>query len=335
MNVTSIGDLAQSLMLRSRSTALKQTISRLTLELSSGQVSDVTSRVGGDYSYLNDINHRLAQLDGYAVANTEARIFTDAAQSSLERVQDVTSAFATDLIASVPTHLQSILDHGAARARTDLESTIAALNTTIAGRTIFGGVSTDIAPLADVETLLNGLESAISGLSDPDDIRTAATAWFDDPAGFRATAYAGGNSALAPLQLAPGQTVSMSIMADNETLKDLLRNLALSALANDTTLGFDLDTQNDLLRKSGEELLSGQEALAALRSDLGFVQSRVEQATARNQAARSGFEISRATLLEADPYETATWLEDAQFQLESLYAVTVRNAQLSMVRFLE
>jgi flagellar hook-associated protein 3 FlgL len=44
--------------------------------------------------------------------------------------------------------------------------------------------------------------------------------------------------------------------------------------------------------------------------------------------------FAKTGLLEIDPFEAATKLEEVQFQLQSLYSVTVRMSQLSLVKFL-
>ena len=67
---------------------------------------------------------------------------------------------------------------------------------------------------------------------------------------------------------------------------------------------------------------------------VGVAEARIEQAATRNNAARTSLEYSRNKLIAADPYETAAQLQTVQFQLESLYSVTVRNANLSLVNFL-
>ncbi len=333
MNVTSIGDLAYSLMLSSRSTSLKQTISTLTEELSSGRISDVTERVGGDYSYLVDIDRNLSRLSGFSIATSEASIFMEAAQQNLGRIAEDTVDLSTKILATTPAYVTSVREHNAGIARDKLDGVLASLNGTIAGQSIFGGVNTDRAPLEDADTLLTGLLTAISGQTTVADIRAAATNWFDDPAGFKALMYAGSDTTLAPSQISTGQNVSMPITANDQTFRDLIKNIALTALATDGTLALGATVQNDLMLTSAEDMMATQDKLSAVRADLGFAQSRVDEATARNEAARSSLEMSRNLLLEADPFETATRLEDAQFQLESLFAVTVRNSRLTLLSF--
>lgn len=333
MNVTSIGDLAYSLMLSTRSTSLKQTIAQLTEEVSSGRTSDVTERVGGDFSYLVDIDRNLSRIQGYNIATGEVAIFMDAAQQNLTRLADESVDLSTKILATTPAYLTTVREHNADIARDKLTSMLGSLNGSVAGQSIFAGVDTDTAPLEDTDTLLTGLHAVISGQTTVADIRAAATAWFDSPAGFKALMYAGSDTTLAATGIGPGQEVSMPITANDQVFRDLMKNAALTALATDPTLGLDPQVQSDLMLASAQDMMAGQDQLAAVQADLGFAQSRVDEATARNQAARTGLEMSRNLLLEADPFETATRLEDAQFQLESLFAVTVRNSRLSLLSF--
>jgi len=334
MNTTSIGDLANSLLLRTRSTEIKQSISTLTQELSTGKVSDISGRLDGDFAYLADIERNMARLEAYSVAASEARMFSDAAQTSLGRVQDLSTALGNDLLASTPSRLGTAISHISERSRQDLGVAITALNTDVAGRSLFGGTESSRAPLAPATDLLTELEAVVSGLTTAADIYSAAETWFDDPAGFRAAIYAGSDTSFAPVRIGPGEEASMPLRADDPAVVGVLRDMALSALAANPSLGLDLDTQNELLRQAGEGLLTSQQSLAGIRADLGFTQARIEEATARNSAAANSLEIARNTLLEADPYETAIRLEDAQFQLESLYSATVRTSRLSLVNFL-
>ncbi|MHA6264140.1 flagellin [Arenibacterium sp. CAU 1754] len=335
MNLTSIGDLAQHLMQRTRSTQLKDTISVLTQELSSGQVSDTTTRLGGDFSYLTDIDRNMARLDAYSIAAREAALFTEAAQQNLTHLNDTATSLGAAILASTPSHLDAVRDTNATQARADLDAVIGALNGTAAGRSIFAGTRTDSAALADSETLLNALRTAVSGLSDAGDIRQAADDWFNDPAGFRAAIYTGSDNDLAPIEVGPGQKVTMPLRADDAAFRDLIKDVALAALSTDAALGLSVSTQNDLLLAIGESLFSVQDDLTGMQANVGFAQSRVDEASTRNESARTGLEYARNALLEADPFDTATRLEQAQFQLESLYSVTVRTSRLTLLSFLQ
>jgi len=334
MNLTSIGDLAQSMLLRSRGSQLKQTISTLTQELASGQTADIGKRIGSDFSYLADIDRNIARLNGFDIATSEADMFTAAAQNSLGRLHDITTRLSGAILGGAPSSIDSVRSSLSDNAKGELQSTISTMNQSIAGRSLFGGTATDRAPLADATILIDELRNAFSGLTTAADIDQAARDWFADPAGFDTIMYLGSADELAPIQLGAGEQISLSLKADDQIFRDTLRNMAVAALSTDASLGLDVDTQNELLRSSGEGLLADQDQVVAIQSDLGAAQAHVEQAKVRNATARSGMEQARNSLLEVDPFDTATRLEEVQFQLESLYAVTVRTSRLSLLSYL-
>jgi flagellar hook-associated protein 3 FlgL len=334
MSAISIGDLASTFLMRSRASQLKRQIDSLTQELATGQTTKVTQRLGGDYSYLTDIDQNLSRLNGFSVATTEAGLFLDATQARLERMATIGKDLASDLLSTVPTHLDAVRKSNSARAATNLEQVMTELNGAVAGRSIFGGTATGTAPLGSADDLLNGLRGAIAGLGNANAVRFAAQAWFDSAAGFRATIYSGSDDPLAPMDVGPDAQVSMQLMADDPAFRDLLRDLALTALATDPILALSGDLQNEIMHSSAEGLLSSQDKMAALGAEVGFEQSRVEQVNARNNAARTALSISRNVLLEADPVDVVPQLEEAQFQLESLFLVASRTSQLSLASFL-
>ncbi len=334
MLMTSIGDMASSLMLRTRSMQLKQTMAQLTDELSSGRISDLNARVGGDYSYLSDIENGLKRLEGYSIASTEAGILASSMQSALERTQGIAEELSATLIFTETSASGPAWLHGAEQAEAQLTTLVSTLNLSVAGRSLFAGTATDTPALASAEDLLAGLRTAVAGQSSSTDIRAAAQAWFDDPAGFAATIYTGADQDLTGFRIAETEQVSLSIRADDEVFRGLLQEVALAALVKDDSLGLSRETRTALLQSSGEALLSVSDDLTGMRADLGFAESRIAASSARTAAARTSLEYARGELLAADPFETATRLEDVQFRLESLYAMTVRSASLSLVSYL-
>ncbi|MFT7592729.1 MAG: flagellar hook-associated protein 3 FlgL [Paracoccaceae bacterium] len=335
MNLTSIGDLAQNLLLRNRSAEIKSTIATLTQELSTGQTANVSTHLGGDYTYLSEIDRNLSRLSGFAVAASEAAVLAGASQLALEQVHDVASKLGLDLLTSLPSTLQPARSQATEQAKSGLKTVINALNGSAAGRSLFSGTATDRAPLATADTLLSDLKTQVAGLVSASDVLTAIDDWFADAAGFDAVMYTGSDQTLAAIQVGAGEYVNLSLRADNADLKQMIRNTAVAALAADPDLALNADVQNELLHTAGEGFLQSEGSLTSLRADLGYAESRIEQASTRNASARTGLEFARNELLEADPYDTAARLQEVQFQLESLYAVTVRNSRLSLLNFLK
>lgn len=334
MSTLSLGDLAQSFLLQRRSAALKTEMSKLTQELTTGEVSDVKSVLAGNVSYLTDIENDLQTLQGFRVATTEAAQFAEATQIALGRIQDIGGALSSAALSGSTSALAPVLDGVAQSAESDLSVIMSALNTSNGGRMLFAGDATDRTAAADATTIMTALRAATAGIQSPEDLIAATDAWFDDPAGFTATAYLGSDTTLSPFRLSDNDTVTVTITAADPEFRALIRNVALAALAADPGFAFSSHAKQEILSEAGNGLFTNQEALTALRAKVGAAQARIETVTTQNAAEQTSLTFARNALLQADPYETATKLEEVQFQLQSLYTVTARMSDLSLVNFI-
>ena len=155
MNSVSLGDLSQSFMLQRRSVSLRQEMSRLTDELSSGKVSDIKDVLSGNHNYLSALERSLDVLAGYSVANSEAAYFTASMQASLNRVQDFAGQLGLDLILAAGGPVGVIAGSPPENAATQLQGIVNSLNSDIAGRSLFSGTATDQPPLVSADTLID------------------------------------------------------------------------------------------------------------------------------------------------------------------------------------
>lgn len=332
--MNTLGDMARSFALRHQNTLLKTDIQRLNQELATGRAADLASHLGGSYSRLTAIERDMRMLDGYGVAVSEAAQFTELMQARLGQINSISTELSRDLLiggASQSAVAAQALD---VKARMQFSSVVAMLNSEVAGRKLFSGDTTDVNPVIDADLLLAELETVVAGATTAADIKTALDAWFAAPAGYDGIAYTGSTTALAPLRMSETASVSVDIRADDAALKDVLKGLAMAAMANapGTTLSFR--EQGSLFFQSGEALLSAETGLIGLQARLGMAQEQIDRWSVRNQSEMAGLQYAKGALLSVDPFEAATELEAAQFQLESLYAVTVRLSQLSLVNFL-
>ena len=334
MTLNSIGDLARGLTLRTRSTEIKSQIETLSYEMSTGKVQDVPGRLAGDYSHLLDLDHGLERLEAFSVATAEARLFTDAMQRSLTTFSGSVAEMSASLLSFGTANQTVTHEHAAVQARNELDTMISAINTRAGGRSLYSGTSTDVSPLPSTETLLGALQAELTGLTTATDIRQAAEDWFNDPAGFDTVIYRGGATALSPMQISENEQIDAPITATDPAIKAALRDVAVAALASEDALAWAPGLRTALFTELGVDLANTQDATVNLRAQVGAAEARVEQAATRNAAAKTSAEHARNALIAADPYETAARLQTVQFQLESLYSVTVRNANLSLVNFL-
>lgn len=334
MYIGSNGDLAQSYAMQSRNSALKQDIQRLTLELSSGQVADLRSAVGGNTAYVNDLERSLTKLDGFELATKEAGQFASGVQNALARIGDLNKSFGSTLLTSANSALSETSSSILTQAKGAFSDAINAMNTTVSGRALFSGISTDAQPIAPAEDILTALGVAMAGAGTVDDMLVAAESWFDDPAGFGSIGYLGSAISLAPVALSNEDNAQFALRGDDPVFRDTLRNFAVIALADDPSLGLTSAQKTELFQKTTDSVLGATTAVVDLQAKVGFSESQIEAISVRQSAERSSLEIARNDLLAIDPYQTATELEQVQFQLQSLYAITSRMSQLSLVNYL-
>ncbi|WP_322867062.1 flagellin [Aquicoccus sp. G2-2] len=336
MALTSIGDLANTVLLRHTNARLNAEMTQLTQEMASGETADIARHLHGDYAHFGDIEHDTRMLSRYESAAKDATLLTSAMQAALGTAQSTTGALATDLIEQSSGGLSVGWQAASGNAVQAFDTLISALNTDVAGRALFAGQTTDGAPFASSGAFLAALKPALAGATTLNDITTALDTWFDTPGGgFETLGYNGSDQSLAPFLIGEGETVNLDLRGDSPAIRDLLKNTAMAALASDPDLGFSSDLQKGLLASAGEALLGNQDALTGLRADLGYAEARIEESRSRISAEKSSLELARNALVGVDPYETATRLKNVQFQLESLYSATASLSRLSLVGYLK
>lgn len=334
MAMNTLGDTARAFALRHQNTQLKKEIQTLNQELSTGKAADLADHLGGSYARLTGIERDFRRLEGYKVSISEAAQFTELMQARLGQINELSSGFARDAIVGDASKSAAAALALAEDGRVQFSTVVSMLNSEAAGRNLFAGDRTDANPLVDADTILAELETVVAGAATAADIETALDAWFASPTGYDSFAYQGSTTAIAPLKMSDSAKVPLDVRADNQALKDILKGLATVAMANAPGTSLPPDEKGKLFNRAGMALLSAETGLIGLQAKVGIAQEQIEGWSVRNQSEKAGLDYAKSALLSIDPYEAATQLEAAQFQLESLYTVTVRLSQLSLVNFL-
>ncbi|KIC10348.1 flagellar hook protein FlgL [Leisingera sp. ANG-M1] len=334
MIVNSYGDMAQHLFLRSRNSELKESVTTLSEEFATGKTANLTERLGGDFTYLADLESNLNRLDSYMVANGEVQLFATTIQGSLEKVHGQVQAMRNDIVTLSPTMDLNNAEQFASQAKQRMSSAINLMNSAVGGRTIFAGTATDTQPLNGSNTLMTAILTEVSGLTTSDDIIQAVKDWFDDPAGFDTVMYKGSTTSLQPVTVGEGEQVTLGIRADDENLKHTLQSYVITSLADEPSLGLTEEVKIDLVIDAAGELSESEDRLIQLQADVGFIEGQLEAVNTRNEASKTSLSIVKNNLVSADPYETYTRLEEAQTQLEGLYTITSRSSRLSLMNYL-
>jgi flagellar hook-associated protein 3 FlgL len=334
MSFTSVGDQSQYFLIRNQNARLKADSARLAQEMATGQLVKPATPQAGDAAQLMALGRSLQTLESYTSTNGEAGVFADVAQTALGTVSDLLNKQSATLLTAGTSENPTMLGNLAADAKTQFATAVQALNVQAAGRSVFGGSVTDKAPLADADTILASLGTAISGLSSVDDIASAVDAWFDTPGGgFDTVAYQGGGNAPS-FRVADDVSVTTGVTAQNQGVKDALKTLAMGALIGDPAVAASLPLQAQLATLAGTRMTQAASDLPEVQADIGSVQAQIETRTAGQSAEKTALQLAQSKFADADPYDTATAYQQVTTQLQSLYAMTARLSQLSLVNFL-
>ncbi|MFN3644666.1 MAG: flagellin [Gemmobacter sp.] len=330
----SIGDLARGLALQRQTGALKRDVQRLTAELASGRTADPARRVGADVSIIAGLDNALARLAGTRAALAEADRTTAAMQGALASLGTAAEGVFGQIASLGPDPGENAVARAAQEASDRFVAALGAINARDAGRALFAGAALDGAAVTDAASIFAAVQAAValSGATTAEGIADAVADWFDAPAGYAASAYLGSDVPRGPLPAGAGGPISLDLDARDPAFRRTLAGLAMAALAGAPPAAGA--TGAALLTRAATALAEAAASRADAAGRLGRIEARIAEATGASAAEANTLDIARAQLLEADPFATATALEAAQRQIETLYAVTARVSRLSLADFL-
>ena len=332
MSLVSLGDLAQSFILRRNTALVKHEVQSRSQEMTTGMTSDIARHLRGDLGALNGVTQSLSQLSGYKAVTTEMDLYATTMQTALQSIDGFATNLATPLLSAAIGGDDSTIDAIGAEARQKFSAAIGLLNTRVGDRALFSGKATDRAPLPDGETILAQIETLVSGQVTAEDVRDTLNNWFDDPAGYQAL-YAG-SGPLAAVEIGQGETAHIRVTAMSPGVVETLKGLALAALVGKSSTSLDQQGRATLGVMAGQSLLDSQGQRADMRAHLAVTENRIAAAQTRNNAENTALELARGRLVEVDAYEAATRLTEAQTRLETIYAITARLSALNLTSYL-
>lgn len=333
--LTSVGDLAVNMRLRYDVAKVQSNLDISLKELSTGTKSDAIKTLKGDFSVVAAMEHALSKSSSYQQAISERELFLNSQQAALAKLRQNTAV--SGVFLSLPDRADATLITAAgSESLQAFISSIAALNTQTAGRTIFSGVETKSSPLASADIILSAIETEISvaSASSAAEIESIVLDWFAVGGGFDTIGYLGGEPSLSSTQLSENELARPAVTAQAPEVREFLSALALGALLGRDALSGDLTKQGELAETTGIRLLGANESLVRLQASIGISEQQVERASIEVSSAQSLLESARSELLGVDPFQAAQKLQTAEGQLEVIYTVTARLANLSLVRFL-
>ncbi len=330
-----IGDLSQAFMTRRQNADLKMSLNRLTNELASGRVSDLSARVKGDLAGIGHLESNLSRLSADMQVAKETASLLNFTQQSLGRVTSESGRIARDVLEiPAPRSANNIADLSEA-ARQAFSTVVSALNGSLSGKSVFSGDNVTAPALADADTVLADISIAVAGSTTPADLKTEIDNWFNDPAGgFETTAYLGSPVPRSPVSLSSGDEVDASVLANNAAIKNVLAGLAFMSMASSYAGFADPAARDEVVALAADDLLTAERGMIDLQEKVGREEFKLEQISVRMTSETASLRIARTEMLEADPFETASALDQVQTQLELHYTLTARVSRLSLAQYI-
>lgn len=335
MRVTGGSELARMKMLQRQAIETRNRLDVAAGEMTTTLKASRYEATGGNLTRLFSLERSLDRNAVYAetISLTETRL--DVMQTALGNILSPAEELAVDLTTAVNLGDRAAALIHASSARQAFTDTVSALNTQVAGQSLFAGTATDRPALAPADAILADLDALAGGAATAADAIAAIDAYFAKPGGgFFAGGYTGSADDLTPVDIGEGKRLDYGIRADGDALVAVLRSQALAAVVAGGALAADPDAQMVLLGEAGTGMLAAKEGLLGLRSDLGGLQQALEGAKAQRTSERETLDLARNAIVATDPLEAASTYQALEVQLESIYAVTARIAGLRFLNYM-
>lgn len=333
MTMVSVGDLARNLMLQRTTAQVRKELDIATQTVASGLHHDMTQKTRGDFGLLSSLDATLARIKGWQANASVLQVRLSVQQSSLQGIDALADDLAQDFLIAEGTRSHAGLVAAGAKAEAAFFSAIDMVNSRADGIFAFSGQNSDLPPLVPAETILAELEAITNGLVSVQDVASAVMDWFDDPAGFAAFAYQGGDPRIA-VTVSSADSIAAGVTAIEPGLRDTLAGLAFGALLGRGTPAGSVETKFIMAKEAGERLLASKVDRIDVAAAVGVAENRVHQAQTRLGAEASSLQQIQASIVAADPFESALRLQEAQSRLEAIFMVTARLSRLSLTEYL-
>lgn len=334
MNFQAVGDLAQNLLIRKQGSGLRNEVAKLTADLTSGERSDLAKSLRGNFVPLGALEHDLKVYSAYETIQRETATLFTVAQDTLESIRSTVQGTGPKILVALTGANSIALDAALDDAHTQLRTVMERANLTHSNRAVFSGDAYSESPLESPETLLSELRLATAAATNTAQFQTAVDDFFADGGAFDTLIYNGSNTLAGSVQIDNYNSVELSIKANDSGFKQMFKGLSTLSLASSSDIPLDIQSIRSIISDASETLISSEDDIITMQSIVGNEQARIEYASNRLNIESSSFSIARNEMVASDPYETATKLEEAQIQLQSLYILTARTSRLSLSEFL-
>lgn len=335
MQYSGLGDLARYFASSNTNLEIRSRLDGLSRELSTGLKLDPSRDLGAEGARVTQVGRQLALVARQVSSAGQIADRLAVMQAGLGNLSNLGATLLEQLNSLGQSSGNSWRQDASRLGQVAIEDTVSTLNTRFAGAFLFSGVSEDVPSLVSASDIIDSIRLDIAGVTTADDLVAAVDEWFTEPGGgFEIVAYQGDDGEFPERRIDDLTSIRIEARADSEAIRELMKGAALAYFADGSSVLLP-DSERDLVVARATEVLFGASSdLAELSGRLGQSEHRVDDAKARLVAEQTSLSIMQGSLLSADPFETASMLEQVQLQLETHYLVTARLSQLTLTRYL-
>jgi flagellar hook-associated protein 3 FlgL len=338
------------------SAAVHQNLDTLTIQVSSGLVSQTYAGLGSQAGLALDLNPQLAALQTYQNNIGQATGSMQITQSAMTQIQQIAATF----VSNIPTLNglnASQVDSVAAQANAALQQVAGLLNTQSGGNYVFAGQDTGNAPVPSGDAILSSgfytqIKAAVSGLSANGATATASStlaiassntagtspfsAYLSQPVTSISAAVVqtgqGGTVQTGLLASANSVSVSSGTSTTGSYMRDLMRSLATlgslsSSQVNDPGFGA-------LVQDTGASLTGVVNSMAVDVGVLGNTQANLTSTQSQLSDTATALTGQLSSIQNVDMAATLSQLTAVQTQLQASYRLITGANSLSLLNFL-
>ncbi len=333
--------------LRSYVLQAQSALAQAQAEVASGAPADIGLTLGASTGNLLSLRAQVDSLNGYVGSNTTAATRLSATSTALGGLLTSAQGVSSALIAAASPGVSS--DSLQASATAALNGLVAGLNTTVGNQNIFGGTNTTgAAPVAaysatapaqtavdaSFQTFLAGPPSqdasTLTGAQLQGYLDGGFADTFDD-ANWAAN-WSSASDATLHSAIAPSQSVSTSVSANDAAFRQLAQGYTILASFTGSTLS--ADARATAIAAATKLVSAGIATLTQVQSGVGVAQAAIDTANTQLGAQVDLLQTNAGDLDSVDTYALSSRVTSLQTQLEASYELTSRLQQLSLTNYL-
>ncbi len=348
MKVSSVSTAAVSNALRYSLLRAQSDLVNAQKESQNGTVADTGLALGTRTAVTVSFKRDMERLNGIIDSNSLVSARLKAAQNSMSQISTAAQTFLSALTTtSSGSALSSVtLDS----SKTMLDQLTAILNTSFNGEQLFAGVNTDVKPINDFNAPGSPAKAAFDTAfqtffgftqSDPAAASISSTQMSTflttqvEPqflgAGWQAN-WSNATDQTIVSRITLTETTSTSVSANNDSLRKLAMTSATIRDLFDSNVG--AGGRQAVIDWAISAVGGATGELGTLQATTGIAEKRVTDASDRLRVQSDLFEKQIGNLINVDPYEAATRVNDLLSHIQTSYALTARIQQLSILNYI-